>query len=507
MLYMFSYSCRDLVRSVVGQIPFIRKSDGSFAERRLTGKDVLGQISANKVKFVDLQFSDVPGRMQHVTIPSEMINEKTFAEGVAKLDGSSIKGFTEIYESDMLLFPNASTFGIIPWSDENLKSCRFICNVHWGFGKQRFSRDPRYVAERAVDALKNEGFSSSLWGPEVEFFVFDNVTWDVNNPFASSYKISSRESALEARGVNFPIRFKEGYYPASPIDSLMDYRSQCALYLWEGFGIACDAHHHEVATAGQCEIDMYRDSLVEMADSVLTYKYVTKNVASKNGLIATTMPKPIFGDNASGMHIASSLWKGDRNAFHDLQDEYAELSQVGRYYVGGLLEHSRALCAIVAPTTNSYRRLVPGYEAPVYIAWSRRNRSANVRIPVYEKGKEAEASKRAEFRTPDTSCNPYLAFAAILCAGLDGIKKKIDPGNPVDEDIYKLTPERRRELSIGELPGSLAESIDSLRSDSEFLKGVFTTDLIDTIMDLGMQGHRMISARPHPYEFYLYFDI
>jgi glutamine synthetase len=508
MLYMFRCDAgASYIWSAMGQMPFLRDADGSFSKKRLTPKEVLGLIADKRIRFVDLQFSDVPGRMQHVTVPSEMISEKTFTEGVAKLDGSSIKGFTEIYESDMILLPDATTFGVIPWSAENLRSCRMICNVHWGFGNQRFSRDVRYVADKAVDAIKSEGFTGSLWGPEVEFFVFDNVTWDVNNPFAASYKISSSESALEARGLNFPIRFKEGYYPASPIDSLMNYRSECALDLWEGFGIACDAHHHEVATAGQCEIDMYRDGLVEMADSVLTYKYVIKNVASKNGLIATTMPKPIFGDNASGMHVASSLWKGERNAFYDSGDEYAELSQIGRYYVGGLLEHSRALCAIVAPTTNSYRRLVPGYEAPVYVAWSRRNRSANVRIPVYEKGKEAEGPKRVEFRTPDTSCNPYLAFAAILCAGLDGIKKKMDSGNPVDEDIYKLTPERRKELSIKELPTSLTESIESLRSDSEFLKGVFTNDLIETIIDIGMQGQKMVAARPHPYEFYLYFDI
>jgi glutamine synthetase len=488
-------------------MPFIRNSNGELVKRKLTPKDVLNQISEKQIKFVDLQFSDVPGRMQHVTIPSGMLEEKTFTEGVSKLDGSSIRGFTDIHESDMLLVPDASTFGVIPWGEENLKCCRLISNVHWGFGKQRFSRDVRYIAERALEAQRNEGFTSSLWGPEVEFFVFDNVTWDVNNPFSSSYKISSVESALETRGTNFPIRFKEGYYPATPIDTLMDFRSDCVQTLWEGFGVACDAHHHEVATAGQCEIDMYRDNLIEMADSVLTYKYVIKNIAAKRGLIATTMPKPIFGDNASGMHVASSLWKGDRNSFYDQNDEYAELSQLGRYYVGGLLEHSRALCAIVAPTTNSYRRLVPGYEAPVYVAWSRRNRSANVRIPVYEKGKQAEGPKRAEFRTPDTSANPYLTFAAILCAGLDGIKKKMDPGNPADEDIYKLTPERRKELSIGELPGSLAESIDCLRSDSEFLKGVFPNDLIETIIDIGMLGHRMVSSRPHPYEFYLYFDI
>lgn len=505
--FYMSLSTIAAVQGVVGEIPFVRRTDGSLVERKLTAKEVLDQISKMNIKFVDLQFSDVPGRMQHFTMPATMLNEKTFTDGVAKLDGSSIKGFTEIYESDMLMVPDVNSFGIVPWSDESLKTCRMICDVNWGYGKGRFSRDVRYVAQRAVEAIKGEGFSHSLWGPEVEFFVFDNVTWDVNNPFSSAYKISSRESALEARGINFPIRFKEGYYPAPPVDSLMDFRCQCVQYLWDGFGIECDGHHHEVATAGQCEINMYRDGLVEMADAVLTYKYVIRNVASRNGLIATTMPKPIFGDNASGMHVSSSLWKGDKNAFYDSHDEYAELSQIGRYYVGGLLEHSRALCAIVAPTTNSYRRLVPGYEAPVYIAWSRRNRSANIRVPVYEKGKDSEKSKRLEFRTPDPSSNPYLAFAAILCAGLDGIKKKIDPGNPVDEDIYKLSPQRRRELSVGELPGSLQESIDSLRSDSEFLKSIFSSDLVETIVDIGMQGHRMIAARPHPYEFYLYFDI
>jgi glutamine synthetase len=435
-----------------------------------------------------------------------MLSKQSFEEGVAKLDGSSIKGFTEIQESDMVLRPDPSTFGILPWGDENLRSCRILCNVYSGHGMQRFSRDSRYIAEKAAQAIRNNGFTTSLWGAEVEFFVFDSVTWDVNSPFSSSYRISSKESAVEARGVNFPIRFKEGYYPAPPIDTLMNYRNECALHLWESFGIACDAHHHEVATAGQCEIDMYRDGLIETADSVLTLKYVTKNVASKNGLIATTMPKPIFGDNASGMHIASSLWNGKSNAFYDEHDDYAELSQVARYYVGGILEHSRALCCVVAPTTNSYRRLVAGYEAPVYVAWSKGNRSANVRIPVYEKGNLSEGTKRVEFRTPDPSCNPYLAFAAMACAGLDGIKRKIDPGNPVDEDIYKLTPERRRELSIQELPSSLTESIECLRNDSDFLKEVFTNDVIEAMIERCLAGEKMVAARPHPYEFYLYFD-
>ncbi|MBI3116138.1 MAG: type I glutamate--ammonia ligase [Thaumarchaeota archaeon] len=488
-------------------MPFDRTAKGSLVPRKRTARQVLDAISKEGVKFVDLQLTDVPGRLRHVTIPSSMVSEKAFSEGVAKLDGSSIKGFVEIFESDMVLLPDPSTLGVVPWGDPAYKVARLICDVEWGFGKGRFSRDPRYVTQKAEEKLKQAGYTNSLWGPEVEFFVFDSVTWDVFNPFSSSFKITSKESALETRGTNFPIRFKEGYYPAPPVDTLMDYRSECVTDLWEGFGIPCNAHHHEVATAGQCEIDMYRDTLAAMGDNVVTYKYVTKNVAQKRGMIASTMPKPIFGDNAVGMHVASSLWKGERNAFFDANDDYAEVSQVGRYYIGGLLEHSRALCAITNPTTNSYRRLVLGYEAPVYIAWSRANRSANVRIPVYEKGKGAEGPKRAEFRTPDPSCNPYLAFAAIAAAGLDGIKKKIDPGSPVDEDIYKLTPKRKKELGVGELPGSLQEAIESLESDSEFLKDIFGNDMLETIREIGMENYRLVSARPHPFEFHLYFDL
>jgi len=478
---------------------------GELAKRVLTTEDVMDRLSREGFKFVDLQFVDVPGRLRHVSIPSEMMAEKMFVEGVAKLDGSSVKGFVEINESDMLLVPDASTFGVIPWMDEGIKTARLMCNVRSGFGAGRFSRDPRSVAQRAEERIREAGFTDSLWGPEVEFFVFDSATWQVNDPFNSGFKITSKEAANESRGTNFPIRFKDGYYPATPVDTLSDYRSICVNYLREGFGVFCNAHHHEVATAGQCEIDMYRDELVTMADSVMTYKFVTKNVASKMGMIATTMPKPIFGDNAVGMHTHSSLWRSGKNAFFDPDDVYAEISQAARYYIGGIMEHSRALCAIVAPTTNSYHRLVPGYEAPVYIAWSRMNRSANVRIPAYEKG--SEGSKRVEFRTPDPSCNPYLAFAAITAAGLDGMRKKTDPGDPIDEDIYKLTPEKRRDLEVGELPGSLKEAVESLGSDSAFLEGVFPNDLIDVIMELEMEAYRSVAARPHPYEFYMYFDL
>ena len=479
--------------------------DGKFVKRSFTPAEAMDLLQAEKAKFVDLQFTDVPGRLRHVTLPTEMMEEGMFSEGVAKLDGSSVRGFVDIHESDMLLVPDADTFGVIPWSEGGLKTARFICDVRAGYGRGRFSRDPRHVAQVAEAKIREAGFTDSLWGPEVEFFVFDGVTWEANNPFGSAFRISSKEAATESRGTNFPIRFKDGYYPAQPVDTLSDYRGVCVNYLRDGFGVLSNAHHHEVATAGQCEIDVYRDELVTMADSTMTYKFVTKNVAAQMGMIASTMPKPIFGDNAVGMHVHSSLWKAGRNAFYDPDDAYAELSQTARYYIGGIMSHSRALCGIVDPTTNSYHRLVPGYEAPVYIAWSKMNRSANVRIPAYEKG--SEGAKRVEFRTPDPSCNPYLAFAAITAAGLDGIRKKTDPGDPVDEDIYKLTPEKRRSLKVGELPGSLKEAVESLASDMAFLDGVFPRDLVEVMMELEMDAYRSVAARPHPYEFYLYFDI
>lgn len=487
-------------------MPFDHTPKG-LVQRRRTPKQVLADIKDRNIKFVDLQFMDVPGRTQHVSIPLNMIDEDMFKSGIAKLDGSSIKGFAEIYESDMLLTPDSDTWAVIPWGDERFPTGRLICDIHWGFGKGRFSRDPRHIAQKAEEAMRKAGFTDSYWGPEIEFFVFDSATWSVNNPFENGFKVTSVESAVEARGTNLPIRWKEGYYPVPPQDTLQEYRSECALLLDDSFGVINDAHHHEVATAGQCEIDMYRDSLVAMADSVLSYKFVIKNVAARRGMIATIMPKPIFGDNASGMHVSSSLWKGSKNAFYDSADKYAELSQAGRYYVGGLLTHSRALTAITNPTTNSYRRLVPGYEAPIYIAWSKANRSANVRIPVYHKGASEEKRKRAEFRTPDPSANPYLAFSAILAAGLDGIKKKIDPGSPVNEDIYHLTPEKKKAFGVKNLPTSLFESLEALESDSSFLDGIFPKDMVEMIIELGTSNAKAVAARPVPYEYYLYFDI
>jgi glutamine synthetase len=494
-----------MLRRTALELTYNITEDGRFVRRTFAPSQVLDLLKEGGVKFVDLQFTDVPGRLRHVTLPCEMMNEEMFSEGVAKLDGSSVKGFVEIQESDMLLVPDATTFGVIPWIEDSVKTARLICDVKAGYGAGRFSRDPRHVAQMAEAGIRESGFTDSLWGPEVEFFVFSNATWEANNPFASGFRISSMEAANQSQGTNFPIRFKDGYYPAQPVDTLSDYRGTCVNYLRDGFGVLSNAHHHEVATAGQCEIDVYRDELVTMADSTMTYKFVTKNVAAKMGLIATTMPKPVFGDNAVGMHVHSSLWKSGKNAFFDPSDRYAEISQAARYYIGGIMSHSRALCAIADPTTNSYHRLVPGYEAPVYIAWSKMNRSANVRIPAYEKG--SEGAKRVEFRTPDPSCNPYLAFAAIAAAGLDGLRKKTDPGDPVDKDIYKLTAQRRKDLKVGELPGSLKEAVESLQSDSAFLDGIFPRDLVEVMMELEMEDYRSVAARPHPYEFYLYFDL
>ncbi|MCL4519733.1 MAG: type I glutamate--ammonia ligase [Thaumarchaeota archaeon] len=468
-------------------------------------------MQQEKVRYVDLQFTDVPGRLQHVTVPTDSLEEDSFKDGVPKLDGSSIRGFTDIHESDMLLMPDPITYGVLPWSDGPLKTARMICDVSWGFGMGRFFRDPRFIAQRAEEEAKKLGYDTTNWGPEIEFFVFDKVSWDVSTPYAGqSYKIESREAAWNAGtsplSNGAPIRFKEGYFPATPQDSLQDFRSECVTTLGE-FGIVCDAHHHEVATAGQCEIDMRYDTLTSMADAAATYKYVVKNVAAKHGMVATMMPKPIFLDNASGMHVHVSLWKNGQNLMFDEKDEYAELSQLGRYFGGGLIAHARALAAITNPTTNSYRRLVPGFEAPVYIAWSRRNRSANIRIPVNMKGVKYASRKRLEYRTPDTSSNPYLCFSAIMAAGLDGIKKSLDIGNPVDEDIYKLSAERRKALGIKELPGSLGEAIDCLKSDHDFLKPIFTQEIIEAIIENGIKEHGEISRRPHPYEFYMYFDI
>ena len=493
------------MRIVMG---FQRTAQGKIVPIKRTPAEAVDLIKKEKVEFVDLQFTDLPGRMQHISVPWHTIEEDTFTKGMPKLDGSSIKGFTEIYESDLMLIPDPSTFAIMPWLPENYKTVRMICDVNWGFGQGRFSNDPRAIAQKAEKEISKQGYDFSYWGPEIEFFVFDKVFWDVHNPYqGQSYRIESKEAAWNTTGINYPIRFKEGYFPVPPQDTLVEYRSECCSIMEKGFNIVVDAHHHEVATAGQCEIDMLRDTLTNMADNAVTYKMICKNVAYNRNMVATFMPKPIFMDNASGMHTHVSLWKKNVPLFYDANDTHAELSQLGRYFAGGLMAHSRAMTAITNPTTNSYRRLVPGYEAPVYIAWSRRNRSANIRVPVYEKGPKDAAKKRLEYRTPDPSSNPYLCLAVIAAAGLDGIKKKLDPGDPVDENIYHLTPEKRHELGIAELPGTLKEAVECLQSDQDFLKPIFPQSAIEFIIQNGINDYNQIALRTHPYEFHLYFDI
>lgn len=462
--------------------------------------EVLKELEARKVKLVHLQFSDMVGRIRQVTMPSYNFNLENMKCGFSKLDGSSVKGFSTIEDSDMVLLPDPSTFAILPWSNG---FARMLADVYLGRGRGRCPADPRWIAQRAESYLAEAFGLTSLWGPEVEFFVFDRVEWDAILPSAAqSYAIESREAPWSDYSYRMGVR--DGYFSAPPSDTLEDYRNAVATYL-EAFGILVEAHHHEASAAGQVEINIYMDTLTAMGDAVMTLKYVAKIAAQERGLSATFMPKPIFGDNASGMHVHVSLWRGNENIFYDESDAYAELSQVGRYFVGGLLEHSRSLAAIVAPTTNSYKRLVPGYEAPVYIAWSRGNRSANVRIPAYLKGKPD--TKRVEFRTPDPSCNPYLALAAMLMAGLDGIRRKLDPGQPVDENLYKLTPERRRELGIKELPHSLGEAVESLKSDYEYLKPAFTTEVLQRLIEKAERDEKTLMAMPHPYEFEMYYNI
>jgi len=483
-----------------------------LTERPSNAREALSKIEKDQVKWIDLQFADLLGSIQHITIPAQMMDERSFNKGVNKLDGSSIKGFKEIHESDMVMRPDPTTYAIIPFISAEHKTARFIVDIYEGDTGVRFTRDPRYVAQKAAAYARDSGYDTTYWGPEPEFFVFDAIKVTPTPLSArdawggSGYEIVSREAPwFHDGGKELPIRFKEGYYPAPPQDTLVDFRNEAAGILMEYFGLRVDAHHHEVATAGQCELNLHYSELVPMADSVLTMKYVLKNVAKRMGMVCTWMPKPVFGDNASGMHVHQSIWSSGKNAFYDPSDDYAELSQTGRYYIGGLMEHARALCAIKNPTTNSYRRLVPGYEAPVFIAWSKRNRSANIRIPMYERGEEK--SKRLEYRTPDPSANIYLAEAAMLCAGLDGIKKKIDPGNPVDRDIYKLTEMDRRELGIRELPGSLKESLEELETDHDFLLPVFTKDLIEMHMELKRDEYLNLALRTTPYEIYRYMDI
>jgi glutamine synthetase len=474
----------------------------------MTPKDVLKLAKEKGVQVVDLRFIDMPGTWQHFSISVSELTEDLFSEGIG-FDGSSIRGFQAINESDMLLFPDPATATLDPFTEHS--TLVLICDVKDPITGGNYSRDPRYVAKKAEEYVKKLGIADTIYiGPELEFFILDDVRFDQGYNFGyyyldsdAAFWNSGREGTPDRPNLGHRPRYKQGYFPVPPDDHYQDVRSAMILAL-ESVGVRVEVHHHEVATGGQTEIDMRFDTLVRMADKVLWYKYVTKNVARKYGKTVTFMPKPIFQDNGSGMHTHQSLWKNEKNIFYE-KGGYADLSQTCLHYIGGILKHAPALCALIAPTTNSYRRLVPGYEAPINLAYSQRNRSAAIRIPTYSK---SEKAKRIEFRTPDPTCNPYLSFAACVMAGLDGVANKIDPGNPMDKDLYELPPEEAAEIK--QLPGSLDEVLDALEADHAFLlKGdVFTQDLIETWIEYKRKNEvDPIRLRPHPWEFALYFNV
>jgi len=464
----------------------------------------LKMIEENNTRMVDFKFVDFPGVWQHFSVPVSELDEAAFDSGFG-FDGSSIRGWQPIHASDMLIIPDPTTAVMDPFMQERTLS--LVCNIVDPITKEPYSRDPRHIAQKAENYLKSTGIADiAYFGPEAEFFIFDHISFDqtVNEGY---YRIDSSEGRWNSgnetmQNLGYKPRYKEGYFPVSPTDSQHDLRTEMVLEM-EKVGIKVECQHHEVATAGQAEIDMRFAPLVEAGDKLLWFKYIVKNVARRHNKTVTFMPKPLFDDNGSGMHIHTSLWKGSDPLFAG--DRYGGLSETALYFIGGLLKHARALSAICNPTTNSYRRLVPGFEAPINLAYSSRNRSAAVRIPMYS---SSPKSKRVEFRTPDPSCNGYMAFAAILMAGLDGIQNKIDPGAPLDKNIYKLTPEELRD--VGRAPASLDEALKALRDDHEFLlKGdVFTQDVIDTWIEYKMdQEVNPMRLRPVPMEFGLYYDI
>ena len=468
-------------------------------------KSVLKFAEDEKATYVNVRFTDLVGAWHHLTFPIEELSEKSFEEGFG-FDGSSLRGWASIHESDMLLIPDPSRYWIDAFMKE--KTLCLIADVVDPVTKEGYWLDPRAVGRRAESYLKFTGIADTVnFGPEAEFFVFDDVRFH-NDPQSAGYSLDNAEAVWNTNGQNgnanfgYHIRNKEGYVPLPPLDTLQDFRSEVANEL-KKVGIQVECHHHEVATAGQCEIDFRYSTLLGTADNLQLFKYTVRNVARRLGKGATFMPKPIYGDNGSGMHCHQSLWKNEKPLFAG--DGYAGLSELARFYIGGLLTHAASIVAFAAPTTNSYKRLVPGFEAPVNLAYSARNRSAAIRIPMFSTNPKL---KRLEFRPPDPSCNPYLAFAAMVMAGLDGIQNRMDPGEPLDKDIYDLSPEQLKD--VPSLPGSLDEALNALEADHEYLlKGdVFTPQLIERWISYKREKEIVpLRMRPHPMEFALYFDI
>ena len=469
-----------------------------------TPSELLKEIKDLDVKMVDMRFTDMPGTTHHFTIPIKFLNEDIFEDGLG-FDGSSVRGFQAIENSDMIVIPDVTTAYIDPFFSE--KTIVFYCDIKDPITKESYTRDPRNIAKKAEGYLKTSGIGdTAFFGPEAEFFIFNDVKYDSGSNFAF-HEVDSSEGTWntgkeEGPNLGHKPRHKEGYFPLPPVDSMHDVRTEMVMTM-QDIGLTVEAHHHEVATGGQQEIDLEFAPLVSMADDLMKYKYVVKNVAKLHGLSATFMPKPLFGDNGSGMHVHQSVWK-DGDTLMYKKGNYADLSDLALHYIGGILKHAPALLAFCSPTTNSYKRLVPGFEAPVNIAYSQRNRTASVRIPTYS---SSPKSKRMEFRCPDPSANPYLAFAAMLMAGLDGVKNKIDPGEPTDINIYEAPEEIL--AKIPSTPGSLAEALNALESDHAFLLegDVFTKDVIETYVNYKRENEvNPVNIQPHPHEFKLYYD-
>ena len=466
-------------------------------------KEVLEFAKKNRIEAVDLKFVDFPGTWQHFTIPVEEMTEALFKEG-SGFDGSSIRGWQAINNSDMLVIPDPGTAIIDPFCQAPTLS--MVCDIMDPITQESYSRDPRYIAKKAESyLLKSKIGDVAYFGPEAEFFIFDGARFDQNS-HSAYYHIESDEgiwnAGKEGGNLGYKPRHKEGYFPVAPTDSQQDIRTEMILEMKKA-GIQVEKQHHEVATAGQAEIDVRFNSLVKMADTMLLYKYIVKNVAKRHGKTVTFMPKPLFGDNGTGMHTHQSIWKEGKPLFAG--KEYAGMSKLCLNYIGGILKHAPALAAFTNPTTNSYKRLTPGFEAPVFLAYSSRNRSASVRIPMYSANPKA---KRIEVRFPDPACNPYLGFAAMLMAGIDGIENKIDPGRPMDKDLYDLEPEEAAKIPT--MPGRLDDALDNLEKDHAFLLkgGVFTKDVIETWVQYKREKEvDPMRLRPHPYEFFLYYDV